>query len=174
MKFMLRAVTSFDPHTARTCQLLSVVKLLFTGMFFFYHFINTFNCCSLSSALSCFKVLFSIQTQCNKSNKPVVTGLTFLPSALPAKIFFPIWGKKNTAHVLFCTVQNTTINNKIISVCVCDGFAQALEKAKEAGRKERALVRQREQSGNGDHINLDLTYSVSVSASVNITMYVTV
>ncbi|XP_024919372.1 intraflagellar transport protein 88 homolog isoform X3 [Cynoglossus semilaevis] len=36
----------------------------------------------------------------------------------------------------------------------------ALEKAKEAGRKERALVRQREQSGNGDHINLDLTYSV--------------
>lgn len=42
-------------------------------------------------------------------------------------------------------------------------FAQALEKAKEAGRKERALVRQREQSGNGDHINLDLTYSVSVA-----------
>lgn len=39
---------------------------------------------------------------------------------------------------------------------------QALEKAKEAGRKERALVRQREQSGNGDHINLDLTYSVRV------------
>ncbi|XP_076602700.1 intraflagellar transport protein 88 homolog isoform X2 [Chaetodon auriga] len=36
----------------------------------------------------------------------------------------------------------------------------ALEKAKEAGRKERALVRQREQSGNADHINLDLTYSV--------------
>uniref|UniRef100_A0A3Q3AQJ6 Intraflagellar transport protein 88 homolog n=1 Tax=Kryptolebias marmoratus TaxID=37003 RepID=A0A3Q3AQJ6_KRYMA len=36
----------------------------------------------------------------------------------------------------------------------------ALEKAKEAGRKERTLVRQREQSGNSDHINLDLTYSV--------------
>ncbi|XP_017285681.1 intraflagellar transport protein 88 homolog isoform X3 [Kryptolebias marmoratus] len=35
----------------------------------------------------------------------------------------------------------------------------ALEKAKEAGRKERTLVRQREQSGNSDHINLDLTYS---------------
>jgi len=41
---------------------------------------------------------------------------------------------------------------------------QALEKAKEAGRKERALVRQREQSGNADHINLDLTYSVSQAA----------
>ncbi|XP_072300270.1 intraflagellar transport protein 88 homolog [Eucyclogobius newberryi] len=35
----------------------------------------------------------------------------------------------------------------------------ALEKAKEAGRKERALVRQREQAGSPD-INLDLTYSV--------------
>uniref|UniRef100_A0AAQ4PF08 Intraflagellar transport 88 homolog n=1 Tax=Gasterosteus aculeatus aculeatus TaxID=481459 RepID=A0AAQ4PF08_GASAC len=32
--------------------------------------------------------------------------------------------------------------------------------AKEAGRKERTLVRHREKSGNGDHINLDLTYSV--------------
>ncbi|XP_016372955.1 intraflagellar transport protein 88 homolog isoform X8 [Sinocyclocheilus rhinocerous] len=36
----------------------------------------------------------------------------------------------------------------------------SLEKAKEAGRKERALVRQREQTGTADHINLDLTYSV--------------
>uniref|UniRef100_A0A671RUI4 Intraflagellar transport 88 homolog n=1 Tax=Sinocyclocheilus anshuiensis TaxID=1608454 RepID=A0A671RUI4_9TELE len=36
-----------------------------------------------------------------------------------------------------------------------------LEKAKEAGRKERALVRQREQTGTADHINLDLTYSVT-------------
>ncbi|XP_031654823.1 intraflagellar transport protein 88 homolog isoform X16 [Oncorhynchus kisutch] len=37
---------------------------------------------------------------------------------------------------------------------------KSLDRAKEAGRKERALVRQREQSGNADHINLDLTYSV--------------
>lgn len=39
---------------------------------------------------------------------------------------------------------------------------QALEKAKEAGRKERVLVRQREQQSMGDQINLDLTYSVSM------------
>ena len=39
---------------------------------------------------------------------------------------------------------------------------QALEKAKEAGRKERVLVRQREQQSMGDQINLDLTYSVCV------------
>ncbi|KAK2185541.1 hypothetical protein NP493_231g03022 [Ridgeia piscesae] len=36
----------------------------------------------------------------------------------------------------------------------------ALEKAKEAGRKERMLVRQREQISATDQINLDLTYSV--------------
>lgn len=51
------------------------------------------------------------------------------------------------------------------SVRVCDVCPQALEKAKEAGRKERTLVRQREQSGNADHINLDLTYSVSNAAA---------
>lgn len=42
-------------------------------------------------------------------------------------------------------------------VCVS---VQALEKAKEAGHKERTLLRQREQSGNAD-INVDLTYTVS-------------
>jgi len=36
----------------------------------------------------------------------------------------------------------------------------ALEKAKEAGRKERMLVRQREQASQGEQLNLDLTYSV--------------
>lgn len=36
---------------------------------------------------------------------------------------------------------------------------KALEKAREAGRKERVLVRQREQIASPE--NLDLTYSVS-------------
>ncbi|KAM4700279.1 intraflagellar transport protein 88 homolog isoform 2-T2 [Discoglossus pictus] len=36
----------------------------------------------------------------------------------------------------------------------------ALEKAKEAGKKERVLVRQREQTVSPENINLDLTYSV--------------
>lgn len=39
---------------------------------------------------------------------------------------------------------------------------QALEKAKDAGRKERILVRQREQVTTPENINLDLTYSVSM------------
>ena len=40
-------------------------------------------------------------------------------------------------------------------------ITKALDKAKEAGRKERALCRQREQATHHDQINLDLTYSVS-------------
>uniref|UniRef100_A0A7N8WRP2 Intraflagellar transport protein 88 homolog n=1 Tax=Mastacembelus armatus TaxID=205130 RepID=A0A7N8WRP2_9TELE len=55
------------------------------------------------------------------------------------------------------------VNDLIEESCMAQSMGAlqlALEKAKEAGRKERALVRQREQSGNADHINLDLTYSV--------------
>lgn len=37
---------------------------------------------------------------------------------------------------------------------------QALDKAKEAGKKERQLTKFREQSSLGDQMNLDLTYSV--------------
>lgn len=43
----------------------------------------------------------------------------------------------------------------------CSILFKALEKAKEAGRKERLLVRQREQIATPENINLDLTYSVS-------------
>ncbi|VDN36674.1 unnamed protein product [Dibothriocephalus latus] len=46
-------------------------------------------------------------------------------------------------------------------LAAADGdYSLALERAKEAGRKERVLVRQREQLGIADQINLDLTYSV--------------
>ncbi|BHF57952.1 Intraflagellar transport protein 88 [Sparganum proliferum] len=46
-------------------------------------------------------------------------------------------------------------------LAAADGdYGLALERAKEAGRKERVLVRQREQLGIADQINLDLTYSV--------------
>lgn len=44
---------------------------------------------------------------------------------------------------------------------------QALEKAKDAGRKERVLVRQREQVTRPENINLDLTYSVSTKCLLN-------
>ena len=38
---------------------------------------------------------------------------------------------------------------------------QALDKAREAARKERILCKQREQAQLTDQINLDLTYCVS-------------
>ena len=39
-------------------------------------------------------------------------------------------------------------------------YAAALEKAKEAGKRERMLCREREQNGMADQVNIDLTYSV--------------
>merc|ERR1719453_2298817 len=41
-----------------------------------------------------------------------------------------------------------------------NNLADALEKAREAGKKERQLCKHREQHGLVDQINLDLTYSV--------------
>ncbi|CAB1432594.1 unnamed protein product [Pleuronectes platessa] len=55
------------------------------------------------------------------------------------------------------------VNDLIEESCMAQSIGAlqlSLEKGKEAGRKERALVRQREQTGNAEHINLDLTYSV--------------
>ncbi|XP_045196090.1 intraflagellar transport protein 88 homolog isoform X2 [Mercenaria mercenaria] len=55
------------------------------------------------------------------------------------------------------------VNELIEESCFANSRGElnlALEKAKEAGRKERVLVRQREQMSMGDQINLDLTYSV--------------
>ncbi|KAK7108172.1 hypothetical protein V1264_015957 [Littorina saxatilis] len=55
------------------------------------------------------------------------------------------------------------VNELIEESCFANSrgeFPLALEKAKEAGRKERVLVRQREQQAMGEQINLDLTYSV--------------
>ncbi|XP_029458373.1 intraflagellar transport protein 88 homolog [Rhinatrema bivittatum] len=55
------------------------------------------------------------------------------------------------------------VNELIEESCVANSRGElklALEKAKEAGRKERVLVRQREHMTNLENINLDLTYSV--------------
>ncbi|XP_077473991.1 intraflagellar transport protein 88 homolog isoform X1 [Stigmatopora argus] len=55
------------------------------------------------------------------------------------------------------------VNDLITESCMAQstGNSQlALEKAKEAEKKERALVRQQEQSEDPDQINLDLTYAV--------------
>ncbi|XP_015445853.1 intraflagellar transport protein 88 homolog isoform X2 [Pteropus alecto] len=55
------------------------------------------------------------------------------------------------------------VNELVEESCIansCGDLKLALEKAKDAGRKERVLVRQREQVTAPENINLDLTYSV--------------
>ncbi|KAK3096733.1 hypothetical protein FSP39_002774 [Pinctada imbricata] len=55
------------------------------------------------------------------------------------------------------------VNELIEESCFANSrgeFSLSLEKAKDAGRKERVLVRKREEQSMGDQINLDLTYSV--------------
>nr|XP_039329305.1 intraflagellar transport protein 88 homolog isoform X4 [Saimiri boliviensis boliviensis] len=55
------------------------------------------------------------------------------------------------------------VNELVEESCIansCGDLKLALEKAKDAGRKERVLVRQREQAATPENINLDLTYSV--------------
>uniref|UniRef100_A0A8C3P4S4 Intraflagellar transport protein 88 homolog n=1 Tax=Cyanoderma ruficeps TaxID=181631 RepID=A0A8C3P4S4_9PASS len=55
------------------------------------------------------------------------------------------------------------VNELVEESCVansCGDLKLALEKAKEAGRQERELLRQREQIAPPESINLDLTYTV--------------
>nr|XP_021520655.1 intraflagellar transport protein 88 homolog [Aotus nancymaae] len=54
------------------------------------------------------------------------------------------------------------VNELVEESCIansCGDLKLALEKAKDAGRKERVLVRLREQATTPENINLDLTYS---------------
>jgi len=53
------------------------------------------------------------------------------------------------------------------AIANCEGnFLKATEKAREAGKKERQLVRTREQLGLSDGISVDLTYSVLFNLAV--------
>lgn len=66
--------------------------------------------------------------------------------------------------VLICDETGTQVSYGDGGSCsniLCDVSPQALEKAKEASRKERALVRQRELSDKGDQMNIDLYGTVS-------------
>lgn len=72
------------------------------------------------------------------------------------------WGSSAGGCSFITAIRDFNYFKGWIFRCLIIFFLQSLEKAKEAGRKERALVRQREQTGTADHINLDLTYSVSI------------
>ncbi|XP_037542593.1 intraflagellar transport protein 88 homolog, partial [Nematolebias whitei] len=97
----------------------------------------------------------------------------YTSSMARGNMFHPLTGSCGSASTIEAKKKPTPeekikllekkVNDLIEESCVAQSTGNlqlALEKAKEAGRKERALVRQREQSGTADHINLDLTYSV--------------
>ncbi|XP_074841372.1 intraflagellar transport protein 88 homolog isoform X1 [Carettochelys insculpta] len=94
-------------------------------------------------------------------------------TALRGSAFDPLGQAKGPAPPLEMKNEDTPeekirqlekkVNELVEESCIansCGDLKLALEKAKEAGRKERALVRQREQITSPENINLDLTYSV--------------
>nr|XP_040057564.1 intraflagellar transport protein 88 homolog isoform X6 [Gasterosteus aculeatus aculeatus] len=90
-------------------------------------------------------------------------GSTFDPLGQSRGPAAPLEAKNEDTPEEKIKILEKKVNELIEESCMAQstGALQlALEKAKEAGRKERTLVRHREKSGNGDHINLDLTYSV--------------
>ncbi|XP_077393350.1 intraflagellar transport protein 88 homolog isoform X1 [Festucalex cinctus] len=75
----------------------------------------------------------------------------------------PLEEKKDNTPEEKLKLLEKNVNDLISESCVAQstGNSQlALEKAREAGRKERALVRQREQSERAEEINENLTYAV--------------
>ncbi|XP_041700456.1 intraflagellar transport protein 88 homolog isoform X5 [Coregonus clupeaformis] len=90
-------------------------------------------------------------------------GSTFDPLGQSKGPAPPLEGKSEDTPDEKVKILEKKVNDLIEESCLAHGRGDlqlSLDRAKEAGRKERALVRQREQSGNADHINLDLTYSV--------------
>uniref|UniRef100_A0A8C9QPK8 Intraflagellar transport protein 88 homolog n=1 Tax=Scleropages formosus TaxID=113540 RepID=A0A8C9QPK8_SCLFO len=107
----------------------------------------------------------------NRSRKETL--FAALIRTFPGSTFDPLGQSKGAAPPLESRNDDTPeekikilekkVNDLIEESCMAQSRGDmqlALDKAKEAGRKERALVRQREQTGTADHINLDLTYSV--------------
>ncbi|XP_040913873.1 intraflagellar transport protein 88 homolog isoform X2 [Toxotes jaculatrix] len=93
----------------------------------------------------------------------LIRGSTFDPLGQSRGPAPPLEAKNEDTPEEKIKILEKKVNDMIEESCMAQSMGAlqlALEKAKEAGRKERALVRQREQSGNVDHINLDLTYSV--------------
>uniref|UniRef100_A0A6Q2ZJ78 Intraflagellar transport protein 88 homolog n=1 Tax=Esox lucius TaxID=8010 RepID=A0A6Q2ZJ78_ESOLU len=93
----------------------------------------------------------------------IIRGSTFDPLGQSKGPAPPLEGKSEDTPDEKVKILEKKVNDLIEESCLAHGRGDlqlSLDRAKEAGRKERALVRQREQSGNADHINLDLTYSV--------------
>ncbi|CAM5075837.1 unnamed protein product [Eretmochelys imbricata] len=97
----------------------------------------------------------------------------YTKAALRGSVFDPLGQARGPAPPLEMKNEDTPeekirqlekkVNELVEESCIansCGDLKLALEKAKDAGRKERVLVRQREQIASPENINLDLTYSV--------------
>ncbi|XP_014823004.1 PREDICTED: intraflagellar transport protein 88 homolog isoform X2 [Poecilia mexicana] len=95
----------------------------------------------------------------------LMRGSTFDPLGQSKGPAPPLEAKNEDTAEEKLKILEKKVNDLIEESCMAQSIGAlqlALEKAKEAGRKERALIRQREASGNTEHINLDLTYSGEV------------
>ncbi|KAM8857880.1 intraflagellar transport protein 88 homolog isoform 1-T1 [Synchiropus picturatus] len=90
-------------------------------------------------------------------------GATFDPLGQSRGPAPPLEGKNEDTPEEKIKNLEKKVNDLLKDSCMAQSVGNlqlALEKAKEAGRTERGLMRLREQTGNGDQINVDLTYSV--------------
>ncbi|XP_053312410.1 intraflagellar transport protein 88 homolog [Spea bombifrons] len=95
--------------------------------------------------------------------KTALRGASFDPLAQSRGPAPPLEAKSEDSPEEKIKQLEKKVNELIEESCIANSNGDlklALEKAKEAGRKERVLVRQREQILSPENINLDLTYSV--------------
>lgn len=96
-------------------------------------------------------------------NKRALRGTAFDPLGQPRGPVSPLEVKNEDTPEEKIRQLEKQVNELIEESCIANSngdLKTALDKAKEAGRKERVLVRQREQILSPENINLDLTYSV--------------
>ncbi|NP_001340502.1 intraflagellar transport protein 88 homolog isoform 8 [Homo sapiens] len=95
--------------------------------------------------------------------KAALRGSAFDPLSQSRGPASPLEAKKKDSPEEKIKQLEKEVNELVEESCIansCGDLKLALEKAKDAGRKERVLVRQREQVTTPENINLDLTYSV--------------
>ncbi|XP_063506652.1 intraflagellar transport protein 88 homolog isoform X21 [Pongo pygmaeus] len=95
--------------------------------------------------------------------KAALRGSAFDPLSQSRGPAPPLEAKKKDSPEEKIKQLEKEVNELVEESCIansCGDLKLALEKAKDAGRKERVLVRQREQVTTPENINLDLTYSV--------------
>ncbi|XP_018410189.1 PREDICTED: intraflagellar transport protein 88 homolog [Nanorana parkeri] len=96
-------------------------------------------------------------------SKRALRGSTFDPLGQSRGPVSPLEAKNEDTPEEKIRQLEKQVNELIEESCIANSngdLKTALDKAKEAGRKERVLVRQREQILSSENINLDLTYSV--------------